>query len=149
MPDRDRPDPYRGYNFRVEIDGVTKAAFREASGLTFETDVVEYREGNDRHLNVTKVAGLRKYSNITLKRGITADMQLWKWYSQIINGDAPLRDGAIVLTDEMQNDKLRWSFKNGSICKFEGPTFNATANDVAVEMIEIRVDRVELTLVGA
>jgi len=60
-----------------------------------------------------------------------------------------LRDGAIVLTDEMQNDKLRWSFKNGSICKFEGPSFNATANDVAVEMIEIRVDRVELTLVGA
>jgi phage tail-like protein len=149
MPDRDRPDPFRGYNFRVEIDGVTKAAFREASGLTLETDVVEYREGNDRHLNVTKLCGLRKSSNITLKRGITTDMQLWKWYSQIINGDAPLRDGAIVLTDEMQNDKLRWSFKNGSICKFEGPTFNATANDVAVEMIEIRVDRVELTLVGA
>lgn len=149
MPDRDRPDPFRGYNFRVEIDGVVKAAFREFSGLTFETDPVEYREGNDRRLHVRKLYGLRKFTNLQGKRGITTDLQLWNWYKQILNGDAPLRDGAIVLTDELQVDRMRWSFKNGFICKWEGPTFNATANDVAIEMIEICVDRVELTMAAA
>jgi phage tail-like protein len=149
MPDRDRPDPYRGYNFRVELDGVTKAAFREFSGLTFETDPVEYREGNDRRLHVRKLFGLRKFTNLQGKRGITTDLQLWKWYSQILTGGAALRDGAVVLTDELQQDRLRWSFKNGFICKWEGPSFNATANDVAIEMIEICVDHVELTMAGA
>jgi phage tail-like protein len=149
MPDRNRPDPFRGYNFRVELDGVTQGAFREVSGLTFETDPVEYREGNEPHLHVRKLFGLRKFTNIQLKRGITTDLQLWNWYRQILNGGAALRDGAIIMTDELQVDRVRWTFWNAWICKWEGPTFNATANDVAVEMVELCVDRVELTMAAA
>jgi phage tail-like protein len=100
-------------------------------------------------LHVRKLFGLRKFTNLQGKRGITVDLQLWSWYLQILNGGAALRDGAVVLTDELQQDKLRWSFKNGFITKWEGPSFNATANDVAIEMIEICVDRVELTMAGA
>jgi phage tail-like protein len=74
---------------------------------------------------------------------------LWTWYQEILNGPAPLRDGAIILTDELQVDRLRWSFRNGFIAKWEGPSFNATSNDVAIEMIEIAVDRVELALAAA
>lgn len=144
MPDRNRPDPFRGYNFRVEFDGITKAAFREFSGLTFETDPVEYREGDERRLHVRKLFGLRKFTNLQAKRGITTDMQLYRWYSEILNGGARLRDGAVILTDELQKDRMRWSFRNGFITKWEGPSFNATSNDVAIEMIEIAVDRVEL-----
>ena len=149
MPDRDRPDPFRGYNFRVEIDGITRAAFREFSGLTFETDPVEYREGDERRLHVRKLYGLRKFTNLQGKRGITVDLELWNWYNEVLNGGARLRDGAIVLTDELQRDRLRWSFKNGFICKWEGPSLNASANDVAIELIEICVDRVELTMAAA
>lgn len=148
MPDRDRPDPFRGYNFRVEFSNITRAAFREVSGLSFDIDPVEYREGNEKKLHVRKLFGLRKFTNLQAKRGITTDLQLYRWYSQVLNGGAPLRDGAIVLTDELQQDRIRWSFKNGWICKWEGPTFNATANDVAIELIEIAVDRVELTAGG-
>lgn len=145
MPDRDRPDPFRGYNFRVEFTNITRAAFREVSGLTFDIDPVEYREGNEKKLHVRKLFGLRKFTNLQAKRGITTDLQLYRWYTEVLNGGAELRDGAIVLTDELQQDRIRWSFKNGWICKWEGPTFNATANDVAIELIEICVDRVELT----
>jgi phage tail-like protein len=145
MPDRDRPDPFRGYNFRVEFTNITRAAFREVSGLTFDIDPVEYREGNEKKLHVRKLFGLRKFTNLQAKRGITTDLQLYRWYSEVLNGGAELRDGAIVLTDELQQDRIRWSFKNGWICKWEGPTFNATANDVAIELIVICVDRVELT----
>ena len=144
MPDRNRPDPFRGYNFRVEFDGITKAAFREFSGLTFETDPVEYREGDERRLHVRKLVGLRKVTNLQAKRWITTDMQLSRWYSEILNGGARLRDGAVILTDELQKDRMRWSFRNAFITKWEGPSFNATSNDVAIEMIEIAVDRVEL-----
>ena len=63
-------DPYRSFNFLVEIDAVTVAAFSEVSGLTAETEVIEYRTGGMLG-GVRKLAGLTKYTNITLKRGTT------------------------------------------------------------------------------
>src|SRR5262245_46906548 len=102
-----RNDPYRGFNFRIEIDGVTIAAFSEVTGLTAEGDAVAYREGDDKFNSVRQLMGLRKYSNITLKRGFTQNTALWDWYAAIAAGSTtvPLRrSGAIVLQDEGHND---------------------------------------------
>jgi len=144
MPTGERVDPYRGFNFRVEIDNVQVAGFREASGLSFTTDSVDYREGNDTPLHVRKLTGLRKYGNISLKRGITQNKELWEWYRNVVNGTEDRRKGAIVLQDELHQDVLRWNFENGWISKWEGPAVNATGNDVALETIEITVEAVEL-----
>ena len=62
MPTGVRNDPYRGYNFRIELDNTSVASFREASGLSQNTDPVDYREGTDAWLSVRKLPGLRKYS---------------------------------------------------------------------------------------
>lgn len=146
MPTGERVDPFRGYNFRVEIDGTSGqvAGFREASGLSLTTDPVEYREGNEATLHVRKLFGLRKYANIMLSRGITTNVELWLWYRNIVNGVADRRNGAVVLTNELQEDALRWNFTNGWICKWEAPAFNGTTNEVALERIEIAVEAVEL-----
>ena len=65
-----RTNPYGAYNFLVEIDSVVSAGFSEVEGLGMEILYTEYRNGNDPVNNVRKLAGLRKFSNITLKRGI-------------------------------------------------------------------------------
>ncbi len=65
-----RNDPYGQFNFLIEIDGITRAGFSEVSGLTTDTNVIEYREG-DEVTTVRKLAGLIKYTNIVLKRGYT------------------------------------------------------------------------------
>lgn len=140
----ERTDPYRGYNYVVEIDGAVSAGFTEASGLTFDVDPVEYREGTDPQLHVRKLTGLRKFSNIMLKRGITQNRELWDWYKDVLNGDVQRRNGSITLRDEQYNDVLRWEFSDGWISKWEGPSMNASGNEVAVESIEICVERVEL-----
>jgi phage tail-like protein len=141
-----RVDPYRGFNFRVELGGIANevAVFREASGLTFTIDPVEYREGNSPDFHVKKLFGLRKYSNIALKRGITLNRELWVWYANLVRGEEDRRDGAIILVDETHTDRLRWNFLEGWICKWEGPAMNATTNEVAIESIEICVEKVEL-----
>lgn len=144
MPPGERTDPYRGFNFRVEIDQVGEAFFSEAGGLTFDVDPVDYREGTDQGLHVRKLTGLRKFSNVTLKRGFTQNKELWDWYLSVLNGITERRNGAIVLRDEDHQDQLRWEFKEGWICKWEGPALNATSNDVVIESIEICVERVEL-----
>jgi len=139
-----RNDPFRGYNFRIELDNTSVAAFREATGLSLNTDPVDYREGTDVFLSVRKLPGLRKYSNLTFKRGITQNEDLWKWYKNILNGVDDRRNGAVVLQDEQHNDVLRWEFQNGWICKWEGASLNATSNDVVIETIEICHERIEL-----
>ena len=133
----DRDDPYRGYNFRIEIDGTTLAAFSEVTGMIVDGDAVDYREGNEKVNNVRKLVGLRKYGNITLKRGYTKDLQLWTWYAGIAAGDDLRRNGAVVLQDEQHNDVMRFEFVNGWINKIEGPHMSASGNEVAMESAEL------------
>jgi phage tail-like protein len=144
MPTGERIEPYRGFNFRVEIDNSTVAGFREASGLSFTVDPVEYREGSDPQLHPRKLTGLAKFANIALKHGITKNDELWTWYRNVLNGVPDRRNGSVILQDEQHDDVLRWDFENGWIAKWEGPSMNATSNDVAIESIEICVERVEL-----
>jgi len=130
-------DPFRGFKFRIQIDGISKAGFREVSGLDASTDAVDYREGDGD--SILKLAGLKKFSNITLKRGITDDKDLWKWRSMVMDGkikDAR-KDGQIILLDDEGNEAAEWTFTAGWPTKWTGPTFNATANEVAIDTIEI------------
>jgi phage tail-like protein len=132
-----RDDPYKGFNFLVEIDGISIAAFCEVSGLVSETEVIEYRTGSDRANTVRKLPGLTKYANIVLKRGITKDNQLWNWRNAIEQGTPDRRSGAIVLLDDEHTPVKRWRFSEGWVTKFDGPDLNAKANEVAIETIEI------------
>lgn len=139
-------DPFRGFKFKVQIDGITRAGFREASGLDAGTDPVDYREGDGDAIR--KLAGLKKFSNITLKRGITDDQDLWKWRKQVMDGkikDAR-KNGQIIVLDDEGNEAAEWTFTDGWPTKWTGPTFNATANEVAIDTLEIAhegLDRVK------
>lgn len=116
-----RKDPYRGFNFKLEIDGVIRAGFREASGLDAEP----------------RIHGLHKYSNITLKRGVTDDHSLWDWHKEAAAAKTQRKNGSIILTDESGEEKARWNFVNAWPAKWTGPSFNADANEVAIETLEI------------
>jgi phage tail-like protein len=144
MATAQRKDPVRGFNFEVQIDNTPVASFREVGGLSFTTDPVEYREGTDKPLHVRKLTGLRKFANLTFKRGFTPNQDLWKWYKNVLNGVEDRRNGAIILKDELHAPVLRWNFENAWITKWEGPGLNATSNDVAIETMELAVERVEL-----
>ena len=139
-----RDDPYQQFNFLVEIDGVPRAGFMECSGTTTDTDPVDYREGADINLNVRKLSGLRKYSNIVLKRGYTKDKTLWDWRKKIINGNMDRRSADIILLDEARNEVLRWRIREAWISKWESGPFNAKGNDVAVETVELMHEGLEM-----
>lgn len=141
MPTGNRVDPYRGYNFLVELDGITRAGFQECNGLDTSTDVVEYREGAD-PAHKRKLTGLNSYSNITLKWGITDSDELWRWRQTVVDGRAERKNGSIILLDEAGNEKVRWNFHNAWPTKWTGPTFNATDNGVAVETLELAHEEV-------
>src|SRR5437762_12908604 len=100
MPAGARIDPYGQFNFTIEIDGVTKAGFSEVSGLSTDTNVIEYREGMEPQGTTRKLPGLMKYANIVLKRGWTKDKALWEWRKKVIDGKTQRTSGSVVLLDE-------------------------------------------------
>lgn len=138
-----RDDPYKAFNFLVEIDGIAVAAFSEVSGLESETEVIEYRVGSEKTNTVRKLPGLTKYANIVLRRGVTQDADLWNWRKSIVDGEIDRRNGSIILLDDKRTEVVRWHFRDGWICKWEGPTLNARANEVAIESIEIAHEGLE------
>jgi phage tail-like protein len=138
-----RNDPYAQYNFVLEIEGTTVAGFAEVGGLSMEQDIIEYREGSDT-ASVRKLPGLRKYGNISLKRGYTQNRELWEWRKSTIDGTTERKSGAIILRDEAGEPAMRWEFREGWVSKYEGPALKATANEAAMESIEIAVEDVSL-----
>ena len=143
MPSGARNDPYGQFNFLIEIDGVTRAGFSEVSGLTTDTNVIEYREG-DEVTTVRKLPGLMKYTNIVLKRGWTQDKSLWNWRKQVLDGTTKRTTGTITLLDEARQPALRWNFTAGGPVKWEGPAMNGKTSEVAIEALEIAHEGVEL-----
>ncbi len=138
-----RNDPYAQFNFLLEIEGITAAGFTEVGGLSAESDIIEYREGSD-PARMRKLPALFKFSNITLKRGYTQNRELWEWRKTTLDGVTQRKQGAIILLDEARNPVLRWEFSEGWISKYEGPALNATANEAAVESIEIAIEDLQL-----
>jgi phage tail-like protein len=139
-----RNDPYKAFNFLVEIDGIQVAGFTECTGLSTETDVIEYREGSDRR-GIRKIPGLTKFSNITLKRGLTRSRDLWNWRKAVINGGVDRRSGAIVVLGDDHAPVGRFEFREGWPSKWEGPRFNAKSSEIAIETLEIAHEGLELT----
>jgi phage tail-like protein len=140
----DRLDPYTGYNFAVELDGITRAGFRECSGLENSQNAGEYREGTDKNLSVRKLPGLVTHSDITLSRGITADSKLWEWRQKAAKGSIERHDISITLLDNNGNAKITWNLFDCWPRQWTGPSLNATADDLAVEQLVLACERVEV-----
>jgi phage tail-like protein len=138
-----RIDPFPAFHFTLIIEGLTVAGFSEITGANAEQDLIEYREGN-MDITVTKIPGLKKFGDITLKRGYTADNSLWTWRQHLMNGEAIRYDGAILLLDEKRDAVLTWNFINALPKKISAPAFNAKTNEVAIEELVLAVEGLTL-----
>lgn len=132
-----RVDPARNFNFLVEIDGIAQAKFSECSGLDSTIESSDYREGGD-NTTVRKLPGKTTYSDISLKWGTTDSTELWDWHHRAIQGNVERKTGSIVLYDLANAQEVaRWNFVDAWPMKWEGPSLNATGNEVAIETLTL------------
>ena len=132
--------PLTGFHFKVEWtpDEKENVSFSEVSGLNMSTTAIEYREGSDKDYTTLKMPGLRKYSNITLKRGTMAtDNGFFEWCNSIKNTTVTRRDITIFLLDEEHEPVISWSVKNAFPVKYDGGSLNASKGEVLIESIEL------------
>ena len=129
--------PLPAFHFRVEWGG-SNMGFAEISGLTMETQVIEYRDGNRNEMGPVKMPGIPKHNNITMKRGIAPhDNDFFKWLNSTSLNKVQRRDITISLLDETHVPVMTWVAINAWPVKVEGPGLKATGNEVAIEAIEI------------
>jgi phage tail-like protein len=129
----ERSDPYRGFRFKLELGGIISGGFSEVSGLSVETEVETRKEGGENNFEY-KLPKATKYSNLTLKRGISDD-NLWAWYKDVIYGKVERQDISVCLLDEGGTEVMRWNFEKAFPVKWNGPSLNASSNSVAVESL--------------
>ena len=131
----ERKTPLPAYYFEVEIGGITYP-FRSVSGLKIETDVVDYQEGGITG-PIRKLPGATRYANIRLTRAFTGDRSLYDWYAKIQKPIPTKVNGRITMFDRQGTPIAAWTFTNGFPVKWEGPDFDASKNETAIETIEI------------
>lgn len=129
--------PLSKYHFTVEWGGA-EISFTEVSGLSFEFAVIEHRDGNSPLQSSIKMPGLKKYSNIILKRPLRKkDNDFFNWINTIQLDTVERRDIIISLLNEAHEPIVSWKVNNGWPCKYEVAALNATSNEVLFETLEI------------
>lgn len=139
-----RNNPYSGFNFLVEIDGLVDAGFSEISGLGHEIAVIEYREGSDRRGAVRKLPGLHKVGDVTLKRGLAGSLSLFQWLKAVRDGQPERRQVAVILMDEIGQPVMRWQLQNAWPRKLTHGPLSAAGDIVAVEEMVLAVETIDI-----
>lgn len=139
-------DPVLAIHFEVVIDGVS-GYFMSINGLGSESEVVEHkitaRQGAD---TVTrKQPGRLTWGDITLKRGLTGNMDFYDWINTMLTGDptATRKDGSINMYDATGSLIAQWNFFQAWPSKVSGPTFSTENSQVAVEEVTLVHEGIE------
>src|SRR6187200_2877124 len=89
-----RLDPYQGFNFMVEIEGILAGGFSECTGLAVQTEFEDYKEGGVNDF-VHRFAGRTTYPPLVLKHGLTQIDGLYVWHQEVAQGIVTRRNGTI------------------------------------------------------
>jgi phage tail-like protein len=139
-----RVDPYRNFNFVVEIEGMTSSAFSEVVLPASSADVVEYRAGGDGTAGARKLPGRVRYGNVVLRRGITQSNELWDWWDALRSGQVERRNGSIVLLDLDGTEVRRWNFTGAWPCRYEVSALAGSGTETVIEALELAIESFSL-----
>lgn len=131
-------NPLPAFRFDVSWDDREHIEFAEVSGLTMEVQPIEYRYGNQKDPIAIQMPGLKKFSNITLKRGVVkGQSDFADWINSVALNRVKRRTVTISMLDEEHNPVVSWKVKEAWPVKVEGPGLKASGNEVAIESIEL------------
>ncbi len=136
--------PLPKYAFLVKWND-TQIGFSEVAGLNMEIELIEYRIGDSPEHASVKFPGRPKYGNITMKRGTFANAtEFYDWMGEIQLNEVTRRDITISLLDASGNPAVTWKAMGAFPVKIEATDFKSDGNEVAIESIEIAIEKLEI-----
>jgi phage tail-like protein len=129
--------PLPKFHFLVEWGG-SRVGFSEVTGLDMQVEAIEYREGSSPAFHKTKMPGMQKFSNVTLKRGtFEGDKEFYVWMKTINMNKVERRDMTISLLNENHEPVISWKIHNAFPVKVQASDLKADGNEVAIETLEL------------
>jgi phage tail-like protein len=145
-----RETPYSAFNYQVELEpgqgDKVDAGFSDVSGLNAEVTVAEYRNGNSKVNHVSKIPGIHKAGDVTLKRGVIGAQNLWNWLDEVRQGKLSAKRNVSIklLSEDRSETVVIWRLKNAMPIKWTGPTLTGKGGgDVAIEELVLSVEMVD------
>lgn len=129
-------------HFQVRWGGADPGVV-QVSGQGIENQMVAYREGLRPVGSCVKMPGLPKYGNLTPRRGVLPDDNM---FSDRLNTIRPSRAGAdngerrvliISLLNKNHEPVMTWEAANAFPVKVAGPGLKAAGDEAAVESMAI------------
>ncbi len=133
-------DPLLGFNFMLQLEGKLAGYFTECSGIGSEHDVVEHKVVDEAgHEIVRKIPGRLKWQDVSLKRGITSDLEIWAWRQDAVEGNMSdaRKNCTITMMSRDYAPVAVWHFHNAWPSKVTGPNLKADSNEFGVEELTI------------
>jgi len=129
--------PMPKFYFQVKWDSEVMS-FQEVSGLDVESQIIEYRAGDNPVFSTIKMPGIIKSGNVTMKKGVyKGDNKFWDWFSTIKLNTIKRVPVVISLLDETDAVTMVWTLANAWPTKITGTDMKSDSNEVAIESIEI------------
>ena len=136
-------DPYRSYNFKLDINGISEGHFTECSGLNVKVESIPYREAGANQI-VRKIPGPVDYASVTLKYGVTNSRELWDWLLTAVNGKVERKNVSIILLDsEGTSEVMRWNLNDAWPSEWQGAGLNTTDRAIAIDSLTLVFDSLE------
>lgn len=135
---------FTAFNFLVEIsvDGISdlvcEAAFAECDGLEMSMEPKTFQQGG---MNTEQIhlAGTVTYAQLTLKRGMSKDFGLWRWFTEVMKTEQRgLRGQAtVVMLDGSQQEQIKFKLKDCLPIKLRAPALSAKEGGIAIEEMQL------------
>lgn len=136
-------DPFRAYNFKLDISGITEGHFTECSGLAVKIDPITYREAGNNQA-VRHLPGPVEYAAVTLRYGVTSSRELWDWLLKTTHGEVSRKNVSIILLDSQgKTEVARWNLIDAWPSEWQGAVLNAAERSVAIESLTLVFDGLE------
>jgi phage tail-like protein len=136
-------DPYRAFNFKLEIEGVTQGHFTECTGLGAKVEVIPYREAGNNQVG-RKIPGFSTCSPVTVHYGLTNSKEMWEWFESAAKGKVIRKNISLVLLDaDGATEVTRWNMTNAWVSEWRGAPLNASSQEIAIESMVIECETLQ------
>jgi phage tail-like protein len=148
--------PFTAFRFEVQLlvaqpdqvglgSPLCSGQFSDCDGLEMTMEPKTVKEGGN-NIEQIQLPGRVSYGQLSLKRGMTANLDLWKWFVAAAGGLNPdqtenkrglLALGQVTMFDNGGRPKLRFTLTGCLPVKIKGATLSAKEGQVAIEEAQI------------
>lgn len=145
--------PLTTFNFKVNLrlkeggEEICAAEFSECDGLEMSIEPKSIREGGNNTQQI-HLLGPVSYGQLSLKRGMTDNFDLWNWFEKLQKNPGLRASGEVLMLSSTREEDVKFSLTGCLPVKLKAPSLNAQSGLVAIEEMQIAYETLSVKRLG-